>query len=266
MSEVWAQQALELDEQAVFRVGQLRLLVARGLHDWSLAWSYGADDLAPALAVSRSEGLEVLGDGVQRCSHAFPHSQGPLVLAPLLADRPVIVRPVHDVVIAPHALVQLYVTTSLWVGVGVEGGEQTLSELPCVRPKQTWFGPNTLEGELCYAGRLPLCHHAEGCAGQPHRAITPLLIRNRSSAPLAVLRARLPVPRISLFRTKDGGFWTSRVSVVRKEGSDEVDVEVLPRAPDEAGGAALVAPARVQGGEGVVSRTLGSVFSHSLIP
>ncbi len=266
MSEIWAQHALDVGDGAELHAGMLRLWVGRGVHDWTLGWRYAPEGRDPVMAVVLSADEPALDDEVQRCSYAFPHSQGPLVLAPMLADRPVIVQPMHELTVAPRSLVQLYVTTSLWVGVRAEGGEQLLRELPLVQPKQTWFGPSTIEGEWCYAGRLPLMRLAEGISSRPHRATTPLLIRNRSTEPLAVVRARLPVPRLSLFRSPDGGFWTSRVSVVRREGSDQVEVEVLPRAPDEAGQAVLVAPARDQGSDNVVSRALGSMFSHSLIP
>lgn len=267
MSEIWTQHDIPVGEGAIFHLGVLRLLATRGVHDWSLAWLHLPEPGPPVMSVERPAGLEALGAGTpKRRTFAFPHSQGPLALFPALADRPVIVRPAYDITIAPQALVQLFVTTSLWVAVHAEGGAEPLMELPCTPPKETWFGPNTTTGERCYAGRLPLCHDTTGFVGMVHRAVTPLLIRNRSAEPLAVERFRVPVPRLTLFRAADGGFWTSRVSVVRREGADEVDVEVLPRAPDEAHKAVLVAPARDRGGPGVVSRALGSVFAHSLIP
>jgi hypothetical protein len=261
MAEIWTEHEIGVGESALFRLGMLRLHAARGEHDWSLAWRWASDAVVGGPDLAEGPGEDAL-----RRSFAFPHSQGPLRLSPVLADRPVIVRPAQDITVAPQALVQLYVTTSLWVNVAAEGGAEPLLELPCVQPKETWFGPSTMEGERCYAGRLPLRPHHEALAGIAHRAITPLLIRNRSAEPLPVLRARLPVPRLTLFRARDGGFWTSRVSVLRREGSDDVEVEVLPRAPDEAGQAAQVASARDRAAAGVVSRALGSVFSHSFIP
>ena len=87
---------------------------------------------------------------------------------------------------------------------------------------------------------MPLRHDATACGDPPYRAVTPLLIRNRASQALAVERVRLPVPRLTLHCAKDGVFWTSRVSVLRREGSEEVDVEVLPHAPREAGDANLL--------------------------
>ncbi len=266
MSEIWTQHEIGVGEGACFQLGQLCLWARRSAHDWSLAWQHLEQPAQVAMTVRPWPTDEPPGDSAQLRSFAFPHSQGPLVVSPMLADRPVIVRPQHEITVAPKALVQLYLTTALWVDLRAEGGVEPLMELPSVLPKPTWFGPSTLEGELCYAGRLPLRHHGADLVGLSHRAITPLLIRNRSSEPLQVQRFRVPVPRLSLFQAKDGGFWTSRVSVLRREGGEHVDVEVLPRAPDEAGDARLVAAARSRGADNVVSRALGSVFSQSLIP
>jgi hypothetical protein len=266
MGEIFIRHDLAVDERALFRLGQLELLVARSDHGWSVGWRHAPDDASPWMSVERPSAVEQLGEGASVRSFTFSHSLGPLELRPMLADRAYVVRPVHELVVAPKDLVQLYVTTALWVSLRVGEGELPLLELPCVQLKETWFGANTIDGERCYAGRLPLCHVATGCAGMPHRAVTPLTIRNRAAEPLPIERLRLPVPRLPLHRARDGAFWTSRVSVVRKDGADEVDVEVFPSAPDEAGQAKLIAPARDAGAGNVVSRALGTMFSHSLIP
>lgn len=265
MSDIFTRHELAVDERARFRVGLLELLVARSGHGWNVGWRHAPDGVLPGMSVELGSSIEQLGDGATVRSFAFSRSLGPLELRPVLADRAVVVRPVHELVVAPKDLVQLYVTTSLWVALWVAEGDQVLMELPCVRPKETWFGVDTLEGERCYAGRLPLCHIATACAGVPHRAVTPLVIRNRSSLPLPIARLRLPVPRLPLHRAPDGAYWTSRVSVVRKEGSDEVDVEVLPSAPEEAGEAERVAPPRDPDAGNVVSRAIGTMFSHSIL-
>lgn len=266
MSEIFNQHDLTVGECARFRVGFLDLLVIRDGHGWTLSWQYAPSTAAPRMSADRPATIERLGVDAEQRSFAFGQSQGPLELVPMLSDRPIIVRPLHDVTVGPKALVKLYVTTALWIGVRVGGDAQTLAELPSVWPKQTWFGPNTLEGERCYAGRQPLCHHATGCASTPHRVITPLVLHNRSVLPLPIARLRLPVPRLPLHLAQGGGYWTSRVSVTRRDSSDDVEVEVLPSAPEEAGMATLVAPARNSDASNVVSRALGSVFNHSLIP
>ncbi len=266
MSEMFTQHDIAVGQRTLFRVGLLDLLVGRSDHGWRVSWKHAPIDTAPEMRVEGSTSIDQLGEGASVRSFAFSHSLGPLDLRPILADRAVVVRPVDELIVAPRDLVQLYVTTPLWLALFVAEGERALMELPCVQPKETWFGASTLDGERCYAGRLPLCHLAPACADVPHRAITPVVIRNRASQPLPVERLRLPVPRLPLHRARDGSYWTSRISVVRKDGADEVDVEVLPSAPDEAVGAVRVAAARDPGSGNVVSRTLGTMFSHSILP
>ena len=265
MPEIWSPPELAIDQRAYFSIGPLEMLVARGSCDWTVAWRHvhgpDASQVAAELPCERAE----LGDDAQERSFSSQESRGPLVLEPMLADRAVVVRPEQALTVAPRAEVRLFVTTPLWVALRA-GDPEALMDLPSAQPKETWFGPSTIEGERCYAGRLPLCHDAAACGDPPHRALTPLLIRNRASQALAVERIRLPMPRLTLHRTKDGVFWTSRVSVLRKEGSEEVDVEVLPHAPQEAVAARQVGAARDPAGSNVMSRALDSVFSHSFLP
>jgi len=266
MSDLFTQHELAMGEHLRVRVGNLDLSATRGDQRWTLCWRHAPYSEAPCMTAEHGVAPGTLGDDVHQRTFAFQQTQGPLAIVPMLADRAVIVRPSHDVTVAPQATVRFYVTTPLWAGIRVNNGELLLAELPCVRPKETWFGANTIEGERCYAGRQPLCHRVTDGPVSPHRAITPLVIRNRSSLPLPIVRLRLPVPRLPLHRSKDGTYWTSLIVVVHREGSDEVDVEVGASPPDEAGKAVRVAPARNQEAGNVVSRALGSVFSHSLIP
>jgi len=266
MSDIFTQHELAAGEHLRVRVGYLDLSATRGDQRWTLCWRHAPYSETPRMMLERDAAREMLGDDVHQRTFAFQQTQGPLAIMPLLADRAVIVRPSHDVTVAPQATVRLYVTTPLWAGIRVNDGELLLAELPCVQPKETWFGANTIAGERCYAGRQPLRQRITDGPVSPHRAITPLVIRNQSSMPLPIVRLRLPVPRLPLHRSNDGTYWTSRILVVHKEGSDEVDVEVVASSPDEAGSAERVAPARNQEAGNVVSRALGSVFSHSLIP
>lgn len=254
MEGIWGEHEIPVGGQYVVQVGALHLTVERTTFSWSIAWQYSPN------SITSGPTPRVL-DKNER-SFAFHRSSGTLKVVPLLADRPVVVRPIHDIAVAPGDMVQFYVTTSLWVGL--RAGEQELLEFAGVKPKETWFGPNTVKGELCYAGRLPLCHDATDFLDLPHRAITPLLIHNRSTEPLGVVRLRLPVPRLPLHRGEDGRFWTSQVAV-HCMGDSEVEVEVVPHAPAEAGPALLVSPARDQSKPGVVSRAFNSVFNNPLI-
>lgn len=81
---------------------------------------------------------------------------------------------------------------------------------------------------------------------------------------MPIARPRLLIPRLPLHQAGDGGYWTSRVSVTREEGSDEVEVQ--PGPPEEAGEATLAAPARDATTGTMVTRALGSASGLSLIP
>ncbi|MBU0410489.1 hypothetical protein KN396_17280, partial [Acinetobacter baumannii] len=39
----------------------------------------------------------------------------------------------------------------LWIAGLVESQHEPLFEIPVIQPKDTWFGPNAQQGEICYA-------------------------------------------------------------------------------------------------------------------
>jgi hypothetical protein len=82
-------------------------------------------------------------------------------LLPALADRSVVCRPVSPINLDAGASVVLYVSTPIYVLINIVNSKTSLlQELATQRLSDTWFGPSTCSGELCYAsatsGRLDL--------------------------------------------------------------------------------------------------------------
>ncbi|MFH1465270.1 MAG: hypothetical protein ABIO70_12865 [Pseudomonadota bacterium] len=208
---------------------------------WLLDWAWGT------------------GPRQARCL-AFAHTEGPLRLAPRLADRPVIVRPSEPLLVAPEEEVLLFAVTPLWVSLQAADGRQPLVELPCTRLSLTWFGADTRVGELCLAGRRPLCATP---ATEPCRARTPVRIHNHTEEPLPVERLRLPLPRMPLFQTAEGAFWTPQVAV-RRSGKGEVALTLTDKPPDGLQRPREVAEAREAHQGNAMLEALGSVLHRPL--
>lgn len=175
-------------------------------------------------------------------------------VAPQLADRAVVVRPILPTELLPKQRTTLFISTALWARIAID--EHTLAELPSVRLSDTWFGPNTRWGELCYASQTRALLSLENVQYSPFRAITPVTIDNQGDDNLRLERINVPVPHLTLYCDGER-FWTSSVRV-RRDGAQtmNVQIEAAPR-PD----LTLVAPPRRPTRGGVLDRAVELLFA-----
>jgi hypothetical protein len=179
----------------------------------------------------------------------------PIRLTPRLADRPVVARPLTSTELPPGERATLLVSTVLWARIEI--GAQVLAELPTLRPSDTWFGPDTLEGELCYASQTRARLHMNNVQVSAFRAITPVSIRNDGDDNLKLERLNVPVPHLTLYC--DGTrFWTSALSVVREENLATAKLRIEASPPPRA---ITVAPPRRPIRGGVFDRAINLLFA-----
>jgi hypothetical protein len=140
----------------------------------------------------------------------------------------------------------LFVSTPLWLQLQVHEPLVYLSELPIVRPSDTWFGPSTMEGEICYAsqtlGRLSLKNFPH----LPHRAVTPVSIHNNTEESFQLERLNLAVPHLSLYSAAGKELWTEAVSMVREADSSAASIQIGVGAPEQITDAVLVSEHRLK--------------------
>ena len=120
-------------------------------------------------------------------------------------------------------------------------GDPVVDE-PIVRPSDTWFGPNTQAGELCYAARMTARLHLENVSVQPGRAISAVHVHNRSTSALDVHRIKIPVESLSLFASADGHLWTESLSLERSASSNDATVRLESRPEDPSASRQVSAP------------------------
>lgn len=192
-----------------------------------------------------------------------------VTITPLLADRSVVSSPDKPFYIPAGETVTVYVGSPLWVRIEAGDPAMVLAEFPIVRPSDTWFGPNTYQGELCYASRTVCRLRLEDVSLRPHRAITAVAIKNNARRALRLERMKLPVVYLPLFHAhghaeghvESGAFWTSDLTISYDEGEALVPIEYDSHTPKHAGKATLVAPARNRGEDNVAMRMFSSLFS-----
>lgn len=182
-------------------------------------------------------------------------------IEPLLADRAVVIRPEIPFRVLKSEAVTLYVSTPVWLRIGVGESGPKLVELPSFRLSDTWFGPSTIVGELCYASRTTGKLRVEDVLQRPHRALTPVRLENQSSDALDLRRLRIPVQYLALYEGPTT-LWTQAVTLTREETGDDAALRIDPNPPPEADGAGRVTMARQTSEQNLVVRAFSRIFRN----
>ena len=236
----WGNLRCEVGELRRWRVGPTTVWAERLPHEWRIWRQQGEDFLADGHEAAELADRDEIPPSATTHRFSFEKSVAALDVFPLLADRSMIVKPESPFFVPSGESVTLYVSTPTWIVLQFGKPPQRLLEVPSFRPSDTWFGPSTREGELCYASRTAGRLTLEEIPVRPHRAVTPMRIRNRAADPLLLQRVKVPVMYLSLFQgaQADGHvhLWTEAVTLDRGTSGDLADVQLGKTAPPEAGG------------------------------
>jgi hypothetical protein len=253
----WQPATVAVGEQLICQLGPLTLAIGHGEDEWALHCSNSTEDQAPGQASFKTlKGLPETID--ERFVHAGDSNQ--VSLSPLLADRPVVIRPRQPVFLLSGQTITLYLSTPVWIRIMVGDPPVLLKELPALRLSDTWFGPNTREGELCYAGRTHARHDPGELPDRPHRAITPLTICNKAPSPLPLEKISLPAPMLALYGDTAGKLWTQAVTLTREGHSDLASVRIDNKLPDNTDSLTRLAEPRQEPGRSGVTRAFSLLF------
>ncbi len=256
----WGPQEVELGQLVRWRIAGLSLWIRRSQREWKVAWSW-PEEWAPTADVSREDDAPYPDETnlpVER--YVFENTDSPLQLWPATADRPVVTTPRIPFFLGPREKTRLYVGTPLWLSLRSASGD-LLREFPIRRPSDTFFGPTTLEGEVCYATRSKASLDRDNIQWMARRATTAVNIRNDSNKALPVERLKIPVTMLSIFA---GGskLWTESLDVDVDHG-EMAKVTVRPGPPAEAEGAELLnAPRQAPEASGRLMRVFDGLFSR----
>ncbi len=164
--------------------------------------------------------------------------------------------PADPFLVPQSTTVTLFVSTPLWLDVRVD--DETVLDVPTLRPRDIWIGPSTGPGEAGYANRTQCRQQLEEIPVRPYRVLTPVVVANRSQEPRALERLMLAVPYLSIFATDAGRLWTERIELTI--GTDESESQIVPGAPQDAADARIVASARRTPPGDRLDRLLADVF------
>jgi hypothetical protein len=242
----WGQYSLDVNQTALWEIGPLKLAIQRRIDEWQIAYE-SVPDVGPDTTIWQFQpavpDIETL-DYANIARYARGETDEAVWLRPLLADRPLVSRPVTPLYVPAGEIVIIFVRSSLWLRVEVGDALIALQEVPMLRPSDTWFGPTTMEGELCYASQTYARLNLEKLPIGPHHAVTQVTIQNQADSQLLVERLKLPVPYLALFESSDGLLWTQGVTMTRSRDTDMADVQIEPSPPEHAGVVKLLSDPR----------------------
>ncbi len=258
----WGSFALNYEQSKQWNIGPLILVVRSMSTEWQIAHER-IDDSDNNNTVWSINDTDVLPESLTENSrYVFHDSKEALLVMPLLPDRPVISRPATPFNLTAGEEVTLFVSLPLWMELAVDTSpKKILKTIAIQRPSDTWFGPSTLEGELCYASTSHCRLSLEEIPQRPHRVITPVLIRNMADTSLALERLYIPAPLLSLYASSNGQLWTPQVSLVRNKDGEMAELEINNVPPKEAQAVSLVSEPRKTQASGTLIRAFNAVFN-----
>lgn len=243
-----------------WQIGSSTLWLTRYLQEWRIAHYQSANPLDSTIKHNTTVSPNNIHADAKVYRYSFNHAPKTLNLHPVLADRPVVIKPREPFQVQSGEEVTMYVMAPVWIRVSVDVTKKHLRDIPSFRPSDTWFGSSTIEGELCYSsttlGRLRL----QDLPDLPNRAITPIKIRNKSRTGLLLERVKLPVQYLALYRDKND-LWTQAITLVRDQNTDNAVLQIQKGAPTEAGEAERLAEPHLKAERNLVVRAFSRLFT-----
>ena len=241
----WGDFTIEGNATAQWEIGPQRIYVQRFAREWLIAHEQidpSENNLEQPFTYSD---LNLSESDIPNLSRfVIRKTPDKLTVLPALADRSIVSRPYTPFSVPVGENATIYLSTPLWVRFAYGRPLQTIYELPLQRPSDTWFGPSTIEGEICYASRTFGRLNLENLTGQQYRAMTQVHIENKSSVPLLIERINVPVPYLSLFCAKDNLLWTETVTMVQTRETALAEFQIQKKLPPSAQSPKLISKPR----------------------
>ncbi|MCW8890552.1 MAG: hypothetical protein OQL20_07840 [Sedimenticola sp.] len=253
----WGDIAIKPGATMLWEIGAMQFALQRLALEWRVACKRRE-------AGEQSDGqmvdLAALPEDLEAVVERYICNQS-LCILPALADRPVVSRPANPLTLFPGEEVRIYVSTPLWARIQTADKKLVLKEFSLLQLSDTWFGPSTLEGELCYATRTHARLALDAMPRHNYRATSTLLLKNQAETALVLERLNLPVTYLGLYQDSQGELWTDGIELIREEESDKASLKIKPGPPAGIAGAVRIAEPRKKTEGGLLVRAFGSLFS-----
>lgn len=239
----WGEHYFALAETKVWRIGTRSVAIKRCAKEWQLWNNQEHQEVNKPIVLDTLKAHESFDDKV--CSRYVLASTGEaLIIEPSLADRAMIVKPGIPFSISPGEKVVVYVSTPIWMTVLVPGKEVPLADIAFWRPSDSWFGPSTMNGDLCYSKYTDARLDEGALVSRGYRATTKVSLQNDQETGLTVERLNIPVPALKLYVDAMGRFWTDDISIVQTHEHNKSISQLVQSIPKRGASLKMVSESR----------------------
>jgi len=261
-SLVWNQRwAIDEDAGGFWQIGPFKLWASRLPTEYRVAFlrDSGAQEQALRAEVPSSDAK--VPEEATRLRIGFRTPPRWVELVPVLADRPLVVRPEDPLLLLPpQEEVTLYISTPLWVRVVAGEEAVVLLDEPISRPTDTWFGPSTTEGELCYASSTSARMSLDSAPVRSYQAVSVVRILNHARTDLRIERLRLPTQQMSVFATATGQLWTESITITHQQDEAAASIHLDKGPPNHVAAATEVGAPRSPSTRGLLTRAFAGLL------
>jgi hypothetical protein len=194
--------------------------------------------------------------------HYLHRESGPIQPAPVLPDKPLVVRPDRALTLLPGQSTIFFLELPVWFRMSTTGYRPArLFEEPLAVLTRTWFG-DPVNGELCWGLATRLHHSMDSVEPSAEIAVCPLMIENDSDTDLAFEKVCLHVENLSLFRGPVR-LWANSLHAVFKGPEQATQIEIAHEAPGFEQGLVPISEARQHVAGWSFRRTFGMLKSFT---
>ncbi len=235
-------------------IGPLTLFIQRLSDQWMVASRRTEGTQEPdVFSIVRTVSVP---EDLNPARFVFRQTSSRLELRPKLLDRSMVVRTSHPVRVPPGESITFYISSPVCVSVMLPDQQIELQELMTMRLSDTWFGPSTQLGSLCYAARTLARMSRNEVPPRAHRAVTPVTITNQAVGFLAIDKISIPLPHLAVYANDQHALWTDPVELTHVQGNPLTNFTV----GKPVAGHQQLSPARVNLPKGGLVRAFAHIF------
>jgi hypothetical protein len=232
----WGSFLIEEEQSRFFKIGNLVTCVDRFNHKWHITTYH---------------------EGEQPFKTFAAQASNEITLKPTLPDRPLLSLLDRPCYIPAGETLLVYISAPLWIQISAGKPTTILDEFATETLNDTWFGKNTLVGELCYDNPVSGSPRLEDLLQDATHAIIPVSIENRSRQTLLLHELKISLSYLSVYSDKQNRFWTEQLHMYQ-ESSNTLETLMVKGPPLPLSEIQLVSPPRVATKSGF--KTLFSPF------
>ncbi len=219
----WGNFAVAEEQSRFFKVGQIVICLDRYSHQWHIT---------------------TYREGEQPFKNFAAQATNQITLVPTMPDRALLSKVERAFYIPTGESIQLYISSPLWIRIEVGSPPILLDEIPTETLMDTWFGKNTLEGELCYSSQTFCSTELDELPRDTTRVISLISIENRSKDTLVLRELKIPLPYLSIYADKQNFLWTEQLKVLQED--TEIETTIIKGPPTTIEGVELLTLPRLQ--------------------